>query len=271
MSTVTRIEVHRRDGRATCTFGRGHLVARRIDAPDGRVRVALMATVALLLAGDDVRIEVVVGAGVDLEIVEITGTVAYDMRGGSATWDVDIRVEDGGLLVWPGLPFVVSDGADVRRSTTIALEGTGQALLRETFAFGRSGETGGDLRVSTTATAGGRPLLVEDLDLRRAHRAEPAVMGAARCLDAVTVLGTRLPEAPGVLQLVGLASIDRRLLHDVHTSDLDPRCLVAADDSRRRPPPAASRRRHEDPRVAGDRVQVEALEQLPGRPPVQPE
>jgi len=234
MSTVTRIEVHRRDGRPTCTFRGGHLAPRRIDAPDDRVRVALVATVALLLAGDAVRIEVVVGGGIDLEIVEIAGTVAYDMRGGSATWDVDARVEDGALLVWAGLPCVFADGADVLRSTTVALEGSGRAVLRETFAFGRSGEGGGDLRASTIATHDGRPLLVEDLDLRRAHRAEPAVMGDARCFDAVTILGERLADEPGVLQLDGSGSIARRLLRDVHASDLSRRMQVATDKTRRR-------------------------------------
>jgi urease accessory protein len=235
MSTVTRIEVHRRDGRATCTFRGGHLSPRRIEAPDGRVRVALVATVALLLAGDEVRIEVVVGAGMDLEIVEIAGTVAYDMRGGSATWDVDVRVEDGGLLVWAGLPFVVAGGADVMRSTAVTLDGDARAVLRETYVFGRSGEVGGDLRASMTATHAGTPLLVEDLDLRRTHRVEPAVMGSARCLDAVTVLGGRLAAGAGILQLDGPGSIDRRLLDEVHRSDVGPQVQVASDLARRDP------------------------------------
>jgi urease accessory protein len=151
------------------------------------------------------------------------------MKGGSARWDVDIRVEDGGFLAWAGLPFVVSDGADVTRSTVVAL-GTGAgAVIRETYVFGRSGQIGGDLRASTHAVHEGRPLLVEDLDLRRGHRGELAVLGAARCLDSVTVLGRRMwSDQPGVLQLEGPGSIDRRLLADLHTSDLDTRWDSAA-------------------------------------------
>jgi urease accessory protein len=240
MSTATRIEVHRRNGRLTCMFRGGHLVARRIDAPDGRVRVALVATVALILAGDDVRIEVVVGAGVDLEIVEVAGTVAYDMRGGCASWQVDVHVEDGGVLTWEGLPFVLSDGSDVVRSMDVTLDGGGRAALRETYVFGRTGELGGDLQASTLALSDGRPLLVEDLDLRAATRVEPAVMGAARCLDAVTVLGARIDaEGPGILQLDRPGSIDRRLVTALHDSDLSQTFQDAAESIRR--PGAASR------------------------------
>jgi urease accessory protein len=233
MSTTTRIEVRRHHGRAVCTLSGGPLEPRRVDAPDGRVRVALVATVALLLAADNVRIEVVVGAGVDLEIVEVAGTVAYDMRGGSARWDVDVRVDDGGCLIWSGLPFVVTDGAQVVRRSTIELAAGSQAVLRETFVFGRSGQTGGDLRASTVVSLDGRPLLVEDLDLRRELRAEHAVMGAARCLDSVMVLGRRAWEnQPGVLQLDGPGSVDRRLVSSLHASDLDDRCASAMTSTR---------------------------------------
>lgn len=233
MSTTTRIEVRQDHGRTVCLLRGGSLDARRIDAPDGRVRIALVATVALLLAGDAVRVEVVVGAGVDLEIVEVAGTVAYDMRGGTATWDVDVRIEEGGFLAWPGLPFVIADGADVLRSTTIALAAGSRAVLRETYVFGRTGQVGGDLRASTVASLDGRPLLIEDLDLRCPRRAEHAVMGAARCLDSVTVLGARTwSDQPGVLQLDGAGSIDRRLLDSLHGSDLDARCHDAIESSR---------------------------------------
>jgi urease accessory protein len=234
MSTTTRIEVRRLEGRTTCTLRGGHFSARRIDAPDGRVRVALVATVALLLAGDDVRIEVVVGTDVDLEIVEIAGTVAYDMRGGSADWHVDVRVEDGGLLIWSGLPFIVADGADVSRSMTLSLDGTAQAVLRETYVFGRTDEAGGDLRTSTVAVHEGRPLLVEDLDLRRSSRSEPAIMGAARCFDAVTVLGRRIEAGPaGTLQLQEEGSVARRLLGSLHSSDLTGTVQDAIEAARR--------------------------------------
>ena len=52
------------------------LSPRRLPAEDGVVRIALVAAGALLLAGDRVRIEVLVHGLVQVEIVETAGTVA---------------------------------------------------------------------------------------------------------------------------------------------------------------------------------------------------
>ncbi len=79
-----RIEVLGDPSRPRCLLRGGLLVPRRLPAPEGGVRVALVAATALLLAGDEVEVEVVVGEGLRLEVVETAGTVAYAMRGGSA-------------------------------------------------------------------------------------------------------------------------------------------------------------------------------------------
>ncbi|RKT76771.1 UreD urease accessory protein [Terracoccus luteus] len=171
------------------------LGARRLPDRHGRVRVALVATEALLLAGDDVRVEVTVGPGLLLEIVETAGTVAYDMRGGSARWDVTARVADRGGLAWAGLPFVVSDGADVTRTTTVTLEGSARATLRETVVLGRTGEQGGRLDTRLSSTIDGRPLLAEATLVDPDSRRDPALLGGSRCLDSVTTLGHRLSGA----------------------------------------------------------------------------
>lgn len=180
------------------------------------VRVALVAAGALLLAGDEVRIEVVVAGAVRLEIVETAGTVAYGMRGGSARWDVDITLIDGASLEWYGEPFVVSADADVTRTTTIHLATGCTARLRESLILGRHGETGGALRTTTRAWLDDHPLLAEDLDFRNTW----AVLGTARCLDTVTTLGFRLPDDPETLQLEGPGSIARQLVHEQHQSTL---------------------------------------------------
>jgi urease accessory protein len=203
------------------------LGARRLPDRHGRVRVALVATEALLLAGDDVRVEVSVGPGLLLEIVETAGTVAYDMRGGSARWDVTARVADGGGLAWAGLPFVVSDGADVTRATTVTLEGSARATLRETVVLGRTGEQGGRLDTRLTSTIDGRPLLAEATLVDPDSRRDPALLGGSRCLDSVTTLGHRIsvessPTArpATLLQLHGEGSVARWLGDDAHASPL---------------------------------------------------
>jgi len=155
MDDVTRVGAYREAGRVRCDLRPGALSPRVLSAGRGTARVALVATRALLLGGDHVRVEVHVGEGVELELVEVSGTVAYAGRGRSASWDVDVRVDARGLLVWDARPFVVADGADVARSTGVTLAAGdahgagGAALLRETLVLGRSGEAGGRLRSRT--------------------------------------------------------------------------------------------------------------------------
>lgn len=216
---ATRIEVTP----DTCRLTHGPLAARRLRTGDPRtIRVALVATQALLLTGDHVRIEIDVRGDITLQIVEIAGTVAYDMRGGSARWDAQVRLADGARLVWLGEPFVVATGAEVVRSTTLDLERGTSATLRESLVIGRSGEEGGSLVVSMRVTYDGQPLLVEDLDLSPIARTGLAVLGQGRCLDSLTRLGDRLPDQPGILQLAGPGSILRWIGSAMHESTIRP-------------------------------------------------
>lgn len=222
---MTRIEVRVEEGRARCSLDTGLLSPRVLSCDDTGARVALVATGALLLAGDAVRIDVRVGPGAWLHVVETSGTVAYDARGGTASWDVAIEVEAGGTLVWEGLPFVVAAGADVTRTTTAVLAEGATLLLRETLVLGRTGEVGGDLRSGTRCTLAGRPAFVDDLRLD-ASRTAPGILGAERVLDSVLCLGTRPPASdpsPGRahLDLDVPGALLRSLGHDAHTGSLD--------------------------------------------------
>ena len=213
----TRIEVVADPVRDRCLLTTGHLSPRQLPGRPGVVRVALVAAGALLLAGDEVRIEVAVSGPVRVEIVETAGTVAYGMRGGRARWDVDINLSDGASLQWYAEPFVVSADADVTRTTTARLATGCTANLRESLILGRQGETGGTLRTTTRVWLDDEPLLAEDLDFRNTW----ATLGTARCLDTVTTLGYRLPEDPQTLQLEGPGSIARQLVHEQHESTLN--------------------------------------------------
>nr|WP_276610792.1 urease accessory protein UreD [Kineococcus siccus] len=175
------------------------------------------------MAGDEVHLDVVVGDGCALDVVEVAGTVAYDGRGGPpSAWTVRARVGDGARLLWHGEPFVVASGADVVRRVEVDLAAGARALLRDVLVLGRSGEEGGALLATTRARLAGRALLAEDLDLREPGvRRSPALLGAARCLDTVTLLGAR-GEGGDVFQLEGPGSQARALLGDAHTSPLGP-------------------------------------------------
>lgn len=223
--------------------GRGHLGIRVLHAGADVARVAVLAEGALLVAGDDVSVGMRVGPGVRLELVEPAGTVAFDMRGGSARWGVDIEVDDGGELVWRAEPFVVATGAVVERQVEVALHGSGTAVLREVLVLGRVREAGGVVRQRLRVSSAGTPLLAEDLVLDGGNP-RVGVVGGHRVVDSVTVLGRRLagPAAPAGahrLELDGAGTVVRHLGAQTHTSPLEPLwTALAAAASRAEPAPA---------------------------------
>lgn len=220
MVTTTRIEVRAGRQGARVAASSGVLRARRLRGAAGVVRIGLVATEALLLAGDEVLVELCVDGAVEVEIVETAGTVAYDMRGGSARWDVVAELRDGARLTWAALPFVVSSGANVHRSTRLTADAGCTAILREALVLGRAGEVGGGLRADTEISYDSTPLLVERLDLGVGAREGWATLHGARCLDTLTTVGLRLPDRPGTLQLNGCGSVERWIGDELHRSSV---------------------------------------------------
>ncbi len=220
-----------RGGRAAFTVrtdgprGRGHLRARVLTRGPVSVRIALVAEGALLLAGDDISVGIRVGSGIRLDVIEPSGTVAYDMRGGTARWQVRINLDPDAFLSWQGLPFVISAGADVTRDVAIDLAAGSVALLRETLVLGRTGELGGALTQRTRASVGGHPLLAEDLTLAPGT-SRPAVLGPWRVVDTVSFFGRRAPgipmSVPGShrLELAGPGALFRSLSGEAHAGSL---------------------------------------------------
>jgi urease accessory protein len=233
---MTHIHLSSAPGRARLTTRAGALVPRVIETGPDFARVAIVAAGALLLGGDSVRVSITVGAGCTLELEDIGGTVAYNADGLGSEWVVEATVEANALLIWHGLPFVVADGANVDRRTTITLRGHGAlACLRETIVLGRTGESGGTIDLRTAVWSDAEPLFVERLTVH-GDAPVPGVVGGNRVLDSVMLLGTRArPDAAAVsgmparargctevLQLEGPASIARSLQHDAHRSVLSP-------------------------------------------------
>ena len=209
--------------RARCTLRSGLLQPRLIESSATSATVSLVATQALLLGGDHVVVTIDVGAGMLLEVLEATGTVAYNSGGVRSSWSVAARVASGGALLWHGEPFVVADGAAVTRVFDVDLEEGGVACLREVVVLGREGERGGSLRMTNDVRHAGAALLREDLDLSDpAERSAPGILGAARCLDFVSMLGLR-PSTDGPdlrLDLEGPGALARHLGTAAHVSDM---------------------------------------------------
>ena len=220
---MSTIGVHAADGRARLTLTQGPISPRILRVTDNGARIGLVATQALLLGGDHIKLDIEVGPGAWLELVETAGTVAYDADGEGSSWTVSIHVADGGVLIWSGEPFVVSRGANVARCTTIDLGVGAVACIRETLVLGRSAETGGAVRSTMSAKhlpSHNQPptdLLREDLDLTDPDiRALPGLLGDARIIDTVCLLGMRAPTEPPVaagqrFDLDGAGSLARSL------------------------------------------------------------
>lgn len=213
-------------GRAAVSMGVTSVDDRPVIRPvlmasdEAGAKVSLMPEGALLLAGDAIAIDVYVGPGARLELVEPGGTVAYGMDGGCATWDVTIELAPAATLVWAGEPFVVAEGAAVSRSTSIRL-GTGASMAwRETLVLGRHGERTGALRQTLDVVGHGAvPIFCEQLDV--GPDSSRLLLGGARAIGSVLVLGRRLPVDVGTawgtrLELEGEGTMLRRLADEAH-------------------------------------------------------
>jgi len=182
----TRITTELREGRTAAVELRGSALRPRLVRSRGPLRVALVQAHAGLLAGDQLTIEVRVGAGTALELVEPAATVAHDARGGPvARWTAEVELEPGARLIWLAAPFIVSAGARVRRCLRADLAEDSAMLARETLVLGRAGEGPGRALSETSVRYDGRPLLEEALHTATAR--SPVVAGSA----------ARSPEAAG--------------------------------------------------------------------------
>lgn len=213
MRTITRIDIGAVRAGATTRIDRlassGLLRARVLPSVDGVARVALVQTAASLLSGDVVEISATCGPGARLEVVEVAGLVAHDVRGGApAELRVAVRAAAGARVCWEAQPLVLAAGCDLRRSTRFELAAGAVLLGRDALVLGRHGEACGRLRSELTVLLDGRELHVEALDtgdLALLHSV--VVVGEDLVLDTVALYGARGPDGADVLQLAGEGSV----------------------------------------------------------------
>lgn len=197
-------------------------VPRLLERTAATARVALVAGGAMILGGDRIGLDVRVGPGCGLELVEVGGTVAYDADGRSSSWITDVTLDDGAWLVWRGLETVIADGADLHRCTRLTLAAGARAAVRDVVVLGRSGERGGRVHLETVVDVDGRPLLVESVDATGDHR-EPGVLGDHRVMESILIAGARPDDVsePHTMALAGPGALARTLGSAVHDSPLE--------------------------------------------------
>ncbi|MCI9859610.1 urease accessory protein UreD [Microbacterium proteolyticum] len=225
MST-TVVEVAPRGADAAYSLS-GELIVPRLIARRGRhVEVALVAGRAMLLPGDHVHLDIRVGEGCTLDLIDIGGLVVYgrpDLGDEPSGWRADITLGPGARLTWEGLPTVVTADGELVRSTVLRLASGASVALLETLVLGRTGEAGGRLRSDLDAADAAGPLLRESLEVR-GDRPEPGVLGRSRVMDSIVVLGDRLDavDEAGItrLDLAGDGTTLRYLGEAAHHSPL---------------------------------------------------
>lgn len=206
-------------GRVRVTAGGGPFRVLTLGVDADGARVALVPTRALLLVGDVVEVQCQVADGLRLHLQETSGTVAYDMRGGSASWSFTAQVGSGARLVLDSLPWVSAGGSRVTRAMSVGLGAAATMLARETLVLGRWGEAPGDLVSRTSITREGRPVVVEEL---RSHHLAPW-----RVVDSVLAVGDHRRVRGGAPRPLTLETGDRlwrRLGREAHETAavLDP-------------------------------------------------
>jgi len=159
----------------------------RVLSAGPRFRAALVPIQAGPLAGDHDVVRLHVGAGVTLELVPVAATLALP---GDARTRLELHADVAGRLILDEPPLIVPEGADVVRTTRIALAEGAVAAWRDTVILGRAGEGPGRVEATTRVTLAGTPLLHETLRIDPEHDgAYVALPPGHRVIGTVALLG----------------------------------------------------------------------------------
>ena len=113
----------------------------------GARRVHLVHAAGGPLGGDELGLDVDVGAGAAIAVHSAGATLVQPGAGAAAgvpaRWTVTARVGAGGRLDWAPEPTVVADGAALESALRGRAGGRGRATLREIVVLGRHGQRGG--------------------------------------------------------------------------------------------------------------------------------
>jgi urease accessory protein len=179
--------------------------------PGGPARVAILQRAAHLVGGDDVRLEVEVGDGAALELIEISATLVH--AGALARQSIALVAGERSRVCLAEQPLIVAAGARLERRLTLSLDAGARVVHRDTLVLGRHGEPPGGAEVRTRVERAGVPLLDETLataDLANLRSA--AVLGGARIVGALGRYGVNGPAPPDALRIAAADTLVRRLV-----------------------------------------------------------
>jgi len=185
---------------ASLAGGRTALTVLKGEAPllprrTGPNEVHFVGGAAAPLGGDELSIEIEVGAGATLWLRTVAASIALPNRAGDwSRLSISATVGPGGRLIWLPEPLVAAARCRHRNVSTVDLDGDAELVWREEVVLGRHGESSGDVRLSTVVRRDGRPWYRGDLDLGPSFPDGPAVLAGARV--HATLLSTGRAELP---------------------------------------------------------------------------
>ncbi len=186
--------------------GSTRLVTLRCESPllarQTPAGVYLVNGAAGPLGGDDLAIDVLVGPGAVLTVRSAAAALALPGRDGAQSrLHTYLRVGDGATLSYRPEPLISVRGSDHTVCTTVELAADACLVLLDELVLGRHNEDSGRVRSQLRVVRDGRTLLAHDLDVGGEADAwtSAAVIGSARAVVSMVVIGPEAPSEPRVL------------------------------------------------------------------------
>jgi urease accessory protein len=165
----------------------------------GPNRVHVVQAAGGPLGGDELGLEVHLGVGTCLQVHSAGATVVQPSSpAAAARWTVVADVAAGAVLDWRPEPTVICDGAELRSSMTVVVQGGARAMLREVVVLGRTGQRGGRFHGELTVECDSVPLLAHTLLLDGTDPVltGPAGAGGAQVVGMLAVVGEGIDGPP---------------------------------------------------------------------------
>lgn len=205
MRALARL-VARADGRGGTTLvelrGETPLLLRQTPADGGVATVHLVGGAAGPLAGDDLRLEIEVGAGAAVRVHTVAAAIALPGRPGAVSrMTVRAVVHAGATLHWLPEQLVAAAGCAHLAESRVELAAGSRLRWRDELVCGRYGESPGGAVVHTQVDYADRPLLRQSLAVgpHAPGWAGPAVLGGAAATGSLLVVDESLPVEPAAV------------------------------------------------------------------------
>lgn len=204
-----RVAIGLRAGRAALTglYQRGSAKAFLPLGGGAPAEVVFLNTSGGLTGGDSLRLALSVAPGLSLTATTQTAERAYASPGAAARVEVALQVAAGGRLDWLPQETILFESSHLYRDTRIGLVGDASCLMAETLVLGRlaMGENPVAARLmdSRRISRDGRPVWSDALALgpdALVSRAEPALLGAARCYAVIAFVARGAEDAAPALR-----------------------------------------------------------------------